>query len=32
MIGISKSTTFMNTKKVKMLLRELLQNPFTPTD
>ena len=32
MIGISKSTTFMNTKRVKLKLRELLDNPFKDDD
>jgi hypothetical protein len=31
-IGVSLSTTFMNVKKVKMKLREKLNNPFKEED
>jgi hypothetical protein len=30
MIGISKSTTFLNTKRVKLHLKSILKNPFKP--
>jgi DNA-directed RNA polymerase specialized sigma24 family protein len=30
MIGISKSTTFLNTKRVKLHLKSILKNPFRP--
>jgi hypothetical protein len=31
-IGVSLSTTFMNVKKVKLKLRDKLENPFRPKD
>jgi hypothetical protein len=31
-IGVSLSTTFMNVKKVKLKLRERLDNPFKEED